>query len=124
MSRALTRALKAQDWRERRAAALALGAGGEVVGGNVLPALGAALDDASGMVREAAARSLGNAGEGGVAPLDKHAADPVPEVRAAIAVALGDTRAPAARAPLGRLSRDPSPDVRSAAVTALQTIRN
>ena len=124
VTRALERALKAPDWRERRAAALALGAGSDGVGARALPALGAALDDTSGMVREAAARALGATGADGVAPLDKHAGDCVSEVRAAIAVSLGETHAPAARAPLTRLSKDASPDVRSAAQTALQSIRN
>ena len=70
----LERALGATDWRERRAAALALVSSPDA---EHLRSLGAALDDPNGFVREAAARSL-----------DRLAHDPDPQVRAGAAAAL------------------------------------
>jgi len=120
IDQALERALAAGDWRERRAAAIAAAESGAAPSGaRVRSALAAALDDASGFVREAAARALGSAGKDGVAPLSKHVADEAPEVRAAVAAALGSTGAAQARAPLTRLAADADPQVRSAAQLAL-----
>jgi HEAT repeat protein len=66
----LGRALGASDWRERRLAALALGGGADA---ERVRALAAALDDANGFVREAAAASLKRLSKEGEVPIQKAA---------------------------------------------------
>jgi superkiller protein 3 len=119
LDRAFDRALRATDWRERRAAALALASDGTRRPPRALGALASALDDRDGFVRESAARALGAAGAAGVPSLAAHVGDELPEVRAALATALGKSGSSAARAPLDRLAADRDPSVRRAAAAAL-----
>ncbi len=124
--RALDQALRARDWRERRAAVTVLPDSfppGEL--GLVTSALGTALDDGNGFVREAAARALGSACaahksvcDGVVTVLARHGADEAADVRAQVALSLGQSPSPAARAALDKLARDPDPAVRAAVAHA------
>jgi tetratricopeptide (TPR) repeat protein/HEAT repeat protein len=66
----LGHALGASDWRERRLAALALGGAADA---DRIRALAAALDDANGFVREAAAASLRRLSKEGEVPIQKAA---------------------------------------------------
>jgi tetratricopeptide (TPR) repeat protein len=125
VAQAVGRTLGSRDWRERRAALAALPAS------NAIAAASAALDDADGFVREAAARALGKAcaanpahGAAGsctstVELLVRHAADEAPRVRAAVAAALARSHESGheskVNATLDRLRHDPDPEVRSAA---------
>jgi tetratricopeptide (TPR) repeat protein/HEAT repeat protein len=123
---AVEHALTSTDWRERRSAALAARAAGPMRRSpgrpSTLHALAAALDDADGYVREAAAQALGAEGGDGVAPLARRLDDDAPSVRAAIAAALGATGAAAARAPLAHLRGDADELVRRAAAEALERL--
>jgi len=128
---ALQRSLRAPGWRERLRGATSLGRllplaqRRGLVGaaaGPLTAALSDALADPHGLVREAAAVALGTLGASAVPALARRASDPTPEVRAAVARALGATAAPAAAPTVDALARDPHPAVRAAAEEARRAL--
>jgi tetratricopeptide (TPR) repeat protein len=128
----LQRGLRAPGWRERLAATSSLahllplverrGLLGGTATAPIVSALTDALGDAHGLVREGAALALGALGAPAVTPLSRRAVDPTPEVRIAVARALGATRSPQAAAPLETLARDGNPTVRAAALEARRAL--
>ncbi|HEX2570972.1 MAG TPA: HEAT repeat domain-containing protein [Polyangia bacterium] len=117
----LLRRLASDSWRERAAAATALGAWLPLtspVAHDDLHALARLLDDPHGYVRQATALALGRLGPDAVAPLAAHAGERVGAVRVSLAEALGRTRDPRAQTALAALRRDPDPRVRAAAEQA------
>nr|HEX4317116.1 tetratricopeptide repeat protein [Kofleriaceae bacterium] len=83
---ALSKALAAASWEDRRAAAYAIGRLGAAAD---VPALTKAAADPWSFVREAVATALGQSGQAAArAPLDQLVKDAVPQVRAAATAAL------------------------------------
>lgn len=115
---ALAAALGDTDERCRRAAALSLGMLGTPV---ALKPLALALADTSSLVRQSAAEALGQLANPVATDLlldVLHTAGETPEVRAAVARALGSMRLPQVVLPLRRLLEAPEPLLRAAAIEA------
>jgi tetratricopeptide (TPR) repeat protein len=117
---AAKKALAGSDVYARWKAARALGAMGEK---SAVPALAAALGDASGSVRECAADALGALGDPSAGEvLLARVGDSSPAVKCAVMTALGRLRHAPAAEPLRAALKDSAPSVRAAAAIALGAI--
>lgn len=116
----LSARLGAEDWRDRLAAAKALGARGTAAA-EAVQALANALEDSEGRVREAAAEALGALGAPSMPVLLEAVRNPKYEIRAAAAKALGRT-GPGAAPALASALQDEKPFVRQRAAEGLAQI--